>query len=315
MELIRGIHNLKKKFFHSIVTIGNFDGIHLGHQKIFSSACEIRKKNNIPIILILFEPQPLEFLKIKPLPKRLTILREKIKYLSLWKINYILCIKFNSFFASLSPEDFIINILINKLCMRFIIIGDDFRFGSKRHGNISLLENIGKKNNFQVIKIASMNYLNIKISSTNIRNALSNDNIVLANKLLGRSFSLSGTVIHGNAIGRLLGYPTANISLNNNCALNNGVYAITAHVPKNKNLIGIANIGVKLYQEKKKRILEVHLFNINLNLYEKKIEIIFHKKIRNEKIFSSLEKLKNQISRDIIKVKIYFKKYSNFIKK
>jgi riboflavin kinase/FMN adenylyltransferase len=195
------------------------------------------------------------------------------------------------------------------LNIKFIIIGDDFRFGSKRNGNISLLKEIGYQYNFKVIEISSLLYKNkIKISSTNIRKCLLENKIELARKLLGRPFSISGRVIHGNKIGRKLGYPTANISLRKNIPLNNGVYAVKISCFFNKKFVGICNIGIKpsYFSSKKHRLLEVHLFNFNLNLYEEKIEVFLYKKIRNECFFSSKNKLKEQISKDIEIVKKYF---------
>ncbi|AYN24892.1 bifunctional riboflavin kinase/FAD synthetase [Buchnera aphidicola] len=309
MKLIRGIHNLTKINSNSAVSIGNFDGIHLGHQKLLSNLYEVGKKYNIPTIVILFEPQPLEFLHNHNPPKRLTTLQNKIKYIQLWNIDIILCIKFNESFSSLSPEKFIKNILIKKLNIKFIIIGDDFRFGSKRNGNISLLKKIGHQYKFKVIEVSALLYKNkIKISSTNIRKYLLENKIELAKKLLGRPFSILSRVIHGNKIGRKLGYPTANIFLNKNIPLNNGVYAVKVSCLFNKNFIGICNVGIKpsFLHSKKNRFLEVYLFNFNLNLYGKKIEVFLHKKIRNESFFSSIEELKKQISKDIKIVKKYF---------
>lgn len=309
MKLIRGICNLKKINSNSAVSIGNFDGIHLGHQKLLSNLYEIGKKNNIPTIVILFEPQPLEFLNNQNPPKRITTLQNKIKYIQLWKIDIILCIKFNEYFSSLSAEKFIKNVLIKKLNIKFIIIGDDFRFGSKRNGNISLLKKIGYQYNFKVIEISALLYKNIiKISSTNIRKCLLENKIELVRKLLGRPFSILGRVIHGNKIGRKLGYPTANILLHKNIPINNGVYAVKVSCFLNKDFIGICNIGIKpsYFHSKKNRLLEVYLFNFNIDLYEKKIEVFLYKKIRDECFFSSIEKLKEQISKDVKIVKKYF---------
>jgi riboflavin kinase/FMN adenylyltransferase len=311
MKFIRGIHNLKKINSNTAISIGNFDGVHLGHQKLLSKLYEIGQKNNIPTIVILFEPQPLEFLNHQSSPKRLTILKNKIKYIQLCKIDTILCIKFNEYFSSLSAEKFIKKILIEKLKIKFIIIGDDFRFGSKRNGNINLLKKIGHQYNFHAIEISALLYKNkIKISSTNIRKCLLENKIELAKILLGRPFSILGRVKYGNKIGEKLGYPTANISLHENIPLNNGVYAVKVACPFNKNFTGICNIGIKpsFVNLKKNRLLEVYLFNFNKNLYEKKIEVFLYKKIRDEYFFSSIKKLKKQIQTDVNIVKKYFNK-------
>ncbi|QCI16984.1 bifunctional riboflavin kinase/FAD synthetase [Buchnera aphidicola (Aphis helianthi)] len=310
MRIIRGIHNLKKINSNSVVSIGNFDGVHLGHQKLLSNVYNIGKEKNLPTIIILFEPQPLEFFNHQNPPKRITKFREKIKYIQLYKIDIVLCIQFNIFFSNLSAEKFIIQILINKLNIKFIIIGKDFKFGSKRNGNISLLQEISKKYKFNIIEIKPLYKDNIKVSSTNIRKYLLENNFKLVQALLGRPFSLIGRVIYGNQIGKTLGYPTANIKLYDNFPLNNGVYAVQVHFKKI--YLGICNIGIKpsyIYIPKIK-ILEAHLFNTNINLYNKKIEVFLYKKIRNELFFSSTQKLKDQISKDIKIVTKYFNTFN-----
>ncbi|QCI24249.1 bifunctional riboflavin kinase/FAD synthetase [Buchnera aphidicola (Muscaphis stroyani)] len=307
MKIIRGINHLKNTNSNSVVSIGNFDGIHLGHQKLLSYVCKVGEKYKILTTIILFEPQPLEFLRKENIPSRLTSFHDKIKYISLWKIDQILCIKFNDYFSSLSAKDFIIKILINKLHIKFIVIGNDFRFGFQRNGNVKFLKKLGKKHNFKVILIQTYYQNNIKISSTNIRKLLSEDKIELSNSFLGHPFSISGKVIHGNAIGRTIGYPTANILLNNNLSITNGVYAVKIRCFFNKKFLGISNIKNKNNYVHKKRLLEVHLFNQNINLYGEKIEVFIYKKIRNEFIFHSKDELKNQISKDVEIVKNYFK--------
>ncbi|QCI20303.1 bifunctional riboflavin kinase/FAD synthetase [Buchnera aphidicola (Brachycaudus cardui)] len=309
MKIIRGIHNIKEIISRSIVTIGNFDGIHLGHQKLFSCVCEIGKQYKIPTIIILFEPQPLEFLKHYNSPIRITTFREKIQRISFYKINKIICIKFNRSFQSLTAEDFIINILINKLKMKFIVIGDDFRFGAERSGDFNLLKKLRNQYHFKIIQIKALYKNHIKISSTNIRAALSKNNIQLASLLLGRPVSISGRVVHGQARGRTLGYPTANIFLKKKALFKNGVYAVKVRYSFNEICIGICNIGIKpsFINTEKNKILEVYLFDKNIDLYGKYIEVMLYKKIRNEQIFISKQALKDQIYQDILIVKNYFK--------
>ncbi|QCI18711.1 bifunctional riboflavin kinase/FAD synthetase [Buchnera aphidicola] len=309
MRIIRGIHNLKKINSNSAVSIGNFDGVHLGHQKLLYTLYKIGKTNKIPTIIILFEPQPLEFLKSQNPPKRITKFREKIKYIQLHKIDIVLCIKFNNFFSNLTAEDFIIKILIDKLNIKFIIIGEDFKFGCKKNGNVLLLKEASKKYKFNVLTIKSVYKNNIKVSSTNIRKYLLENNVKLAKLLLGRPFSIFGRVVYGDQIGRTLGYPTANIKLHKNISINKGVYAVTVNYKKT--YFGICNIGIKpsYIQNSKNKILEVHLFDININLYHKKIEVFLHKKIRNEHFFSSIPRLKKQIAKDIETSKKYFRNF------
>lgn len=310
MKLIRGIHNLKKINSNSAISIGNFDGIHLGHQILLSHLYKIGKKNNVPTIVILFEPQPLEFLNNQNPPKRITTLQNKINSIQLYKIDIILCIKFNKNFSSLSAKEFIKKILINKLNVKFIIIGENFKFGSNREGDVSLLKKVGKQCSFSIIEIKSFIHKinNIKVSSTIIRKYLLENKFKMATALLGRPFSITGRVIHGNKIGRKLGYPTANILLNKNIPINNGVYAVKVSCFFKKNVLGVCNIGVKpsYVYLKKNRLLEVYLFDFNLDLYTKKIEVFIYKKIRDELFFNSIEQLKKQISKDINIAKKYF---------
>ncbi|UAJ66072.1 bifunctional riboflavin kinase/FAD synthetase [Candidatus Schneideria nysicola] len=309
MELIRGIHNLKSKHYGYAITIGNFDGYHLGHQALISTLQIESAYRNLPKMVMIFEPQPQEFLH-KNLSKlvRLSGLREKIKYLSLAKIDAILCVTFNKYFSSLTAQDFIINILVNKLKIRLICIGDDFHFGIKRKGDLSLLKEIGKNTGFEVINIKTFSNKGNRISSTAIRNILLNDKIKEAEILLGHSYSISGRVIRGNGLGRILGYPTANISLKGRKIPLHGVYAVEVYGIKNYvSLIGIANIGnrpttiTSFYQ-----LLEVHLIDKCINLYGCYIEVVVHHKIRNEIRFDSIEYLKKQISIDIKSVRNYF---------
>ncbi|QCI18140.1 bifunctional riboflavin kinase/FAD synthetase [Buchnera aphidicola (Aphis nasturtii)] len=315
MKIIRGIKNLKKIDSNSVISIGNFDGVHLGHQKLLSKVYKIGKENNLVTIIILFEPQPLEFFSHQTSPKRITTFQQKIKYIRLYKIDIVLCIKFNSFFSNISAEKFIIKILINKLNIKFIIIGKDFKFGAKRNGNIFLLKKMSQKYKFNIVEIEPIYKNNIKISSTNIRKYLLENNIKLAQLLLGKPFSIIGRVIYGNQIGRTLGFPTANIKLYKNISLNNGVYAVKINYKKI--YLGICNIGVKpsSLNIQKNKTLEVHLFNTNINLYNKKIEILIYKKIRNEYFFESLKKLKDQIVKDIQIAKKYFNIPNDELKK
>ncbi|CAL4320016.1 Bifunctional riboflavin kinase/FMN adenylyltransferase [Buchnera aphidicola (Protaphis terricola)] len=309
MKIIRGIYHLKKINSNSVVSIGNFDGVHLGHQKLLSTVYKIGTENNMLKIIILFEPQPLEFFNNKNPPKRITKFFQKIKYIELYKIDIVICIKFNKFFSNLNPKEFVKKILIKKLNIKFIISGEDFKFGSKRNGNISFLEKISKKYNFSIIKIKSIYKNNIKVSSTNIRKYLLKNDIESAKLLLGRRFSIIGRVIYGKQIGRKLGFPTANIKLNNNISINNGVYAVKVNYFLEKKIyLGICNIGIKpsFNNIKINKLLEVHLFNTDIDLYEKKIEIFLYKKIRNEYFFTSQEKLKKQIFEDVKIVKQYF---------
>ncbi|XBC42938.1 MAG: bifunctional riboflavin kinase/FAD synthetase [Buchnera aphidicola (Kaburagia rhusicola ensigallis)] len=307
MKLIRNINNIKFQTNPCILTIGNFDGIHLGHQKLLNLMCKKKEEYKKPITIAIFEPQPQEFFCPKNPPIRLMQFREKVKYLSQWNIDTILCIYFNRIFSCISPIDFVTNIIIKKLNVCFLAIGKNFCFGAKRKGNIIFLKNMGKNYNFEVYTTKILTTHGIEISSTAIRSALKNNNLKLAKILLGRSFSISGRVINGKKNGSLIGFPTANIILHKNAAPINGVFIVKISIPSSQKIfLGVANIGTQPTMSGTKKTLEVHLINVSINLYKTYIEVIFIKKIRDEFCFSSIEELKTQIQCDIKTANLYF---------
>ncbi|BAC24441.1 ribF [Wigglesworthia glossinidia endosymbiont of Glossina brevipalpis] len=303
---IRNIFNLKKQYINGcVITIGNFDGVHLGHQKIISKLKNESLKRNLPMIVVIFEPQPKEFIN-KNSPSRITGLRDKIKYFKKMGIKQVLCINFNKNFLMLNAKDFIKNFLIKSLNMKCIIIGKDFRFGYKAYGDVKLLKNSGKKLGFNVLEVKTLEIDSEKISSTAIRNALKNNKLEKAIKFLGHEYSISGRVVCGKAIGRLIGFPTINISSKNIKFPINGVYAVEVNGITKKIIYGIANIGTRPTFFGLNQKVEVHLLNKSGNFYSCHIEIIIRKKIREERFFRSTFDLKNQILYDINKVNDYF---------
>ncbi|XBC41387.1 MAG: bifunctional riboflavin kinase/FAD synthetase [Buchnera aphidicola (Nurudea yanoniella)] len=272
-----------------------------------------KKEYKKPTTIILFEPQPKEFFYPHNPPVRLTKFREKIKYLSRWNIDTILCIYFNHYFSLIKPWDFIKKIIIEKLNVCFLAVGSNFSFGAQKKGNISLLKNIGKHYNFEVYATKIFKIQGMEISSTAIRIALENDNLQLAKKLLGRSFSISGKVIHGKKNGtNIIGFPTANITLHNNTAPINGVFIVKIFVcTLKKTFFGVANIGTQPTISGIQKKLEVHFINISINLYQKYIQVIFIKKIRNEIFFPSIHDLQTRIKHDINIANTYVKKHFN----
>ncbi|AFA41305.1 bifunctional riboflavin kinase/FAD synthetase [Wigglesworthia glossinidia endosymbiont of Glossina morsitans morsitans (Yale colony)] len=301
----RKISTIKQYHDKSIITIGNFDGVHLGHQKIIKQLKLESIKRNLSMILLVFEPQPKEYLS-KFAPKRITILRDKIKYFKHLGITQVICINFNKYFAKLHAEYFIKEFLVRILNTKCIVIGENFRFGYKAQGDIDLLKLQGKKLGFDVIIVATSKIYHQRISSTKIRKALKKNDLQYAENMLGHTYCISGKVIHGNAIGRTIGIPTINISLKNKKLAVNGVYAVELN-GINKNVVhGVANIGIRPTFSGIKQNIEVHLLNIDGNFYSKHVEIIIKKKIREENQFASLSKLKKQILADIKNVNNYF---------
>jgi riboflavin kinase/FMN adenylyltransferase len=299
------IHSLKRLVTLQkngcVATIGNFDGVHLGHQAVFTELSKQAEKFNVPSVVITFEPQPQEFFAKNKSPARLTKLREKIAVLSKLPIDYLLYLTFNQLIANLKAKDFIQKILLENLNIRHLIVGDDFHFGENREGNFTTLQMAGKKFNFTVADTLTLNLNNERISSTRIRQALNKGNLNLATKLLGRSYSMCGRIAHGNKIGRTIGFPTANVYLNRLKSPLNGVFAVYMHRLKKNPIAGIANLGTRptLDKDKKSLLLEVHLFDFDENIYGHYVEVQFIKKLRSEQKFASFDDLKTQIKQDI----------------
>lgn len=315
MQLIRGFHNLAKYGALNkgcVLSIGNFDGVHVGHQNILSRLCDKALELNLPSVVMLFEPQPREFFAKKngnltacnP-PARLMRLRDKLKYLEEAGVDFVLCVRFGEKFAHISAEDFISDLLAKQLKVRYLSVGDDFRFGAKRAGSFETLRNAGLKYRFAVEESHTHSLNEERISSSLIREALKNDDLSLAEKLLGKPYSICGRVAHGNKLGRTIGFPTANILLNRLVTPIQGVYAVQVETPQGK-FNGIANVGNRPTINGTKPLLEVHIFNFNDSIYGEAIEVIFLQKIRNETKFESFEALKAQIEQDVMMVRKYF---------
>ncbi|WP_424411455.1 bifunctional riboflavin kinase/FAD synthetase [Pasteurella sp. PK-2025] len=311
MRLIRGMHNLPKNLSGCALTIGNFDGVHSGHQAILRHLKEKAEARQLPVMVMLFEPQPREYFTGENVPARLMRLRDKLHALAQAGVDYVLCIRFNQHFAQLSAESFIEDWLVKQLQVRFLSIGDDFRFGAKRQGDFNLLKQAGEKFDFIVEDNHSFCVDRLRISSTAIREALAKDDLAQAEKMLGRPYSILGRVAHGNKLGRTIGFPTANIPLHRQVNPVKGVYAIKVRLKNGEKYQGVANIGCRPTINGVVQLLEAHLFDFNQNIYGKCIEVELCHKIRNEQKFPSFDDLKLQISRDVEKAKIFFATQTN----
>jgi len=312
MQFINSINKIKPHHQHSIATIGNFDGLHLGHQHLIHALKKRAQKDNKALMVITFEPLPFEYFSSENPPSRLTTLREKLFWFNHLAIDYVLCLKFNETLSHLSPKTFIHEMLVKQLKITHLAVGEDFRFGHKRQGNLALLEEQSKQNGFTFEIVKKITKDNRDISSTRIRNALYDDNIELANELLGRSYAFNGRVIHGQKLGRTIGFPTANISLRNLMPPIQGVFAVKVLGLSQKPVLGIANIGKKPTINGIKKILEVHLFDFNRSIYGEHIRVIPLKKIRDEKKFSNLSELSSQIAKDVLIAKEFLLPYGCF---
>ena len=297
MQVFRHIN---QKYSPSFLTIGNYDGIHLGHQAILKKLISESKSNNILSSVMTFEPHPREFFSPKLAPKRIISLREKLEYFDELKNDQVFIVNFNDEFSRKSYLDFI-EILKKNIQAKKIIIGNDFRFGKQREGNIDKLID----NSIDVCVMNKIEYKGERVSSTIIRDSLAAGDLKRAAMLLGRSYSISGKVVHGDKRGREIGFPTANIHMFHNRPPLKGVFAV-----KLNNMYGVANLGVRpTIAGFSKLNLEVHLFNFSKNIYGKHAHVTFLKKIRDEKKFENIDALKKQIQIDIDNVKKFFKEY------
>ena len=317
MQLIRGFHNLAHKAELEkgcVLSIGNFDGVHLGHQNVLARLIDKSLALNLPSVVMIFEPQPREFFAQKSRdfsqnqpPARLMRLRDKLKYLGEAGVDFVLCVRFCEKFAKLSAEEFITDLLVKQLKVRYLSVGDDFRFGAKRAGNYETLRNAGLKYRFAVEESHTHSLEAERISSSLIREALQADNLTLAEKLLGKPYSIAGRVAHGNKLGRTIGFPTANIMLNRLVTPIQGVYAVQVETKSGK-FNGVANVGNRPTINGSKPLLEVHIFDFNQAIYGEAIEVSFLHKIRNEIKFPSFEELKAQIKKDYEQAVKFFEK-------
>ena len=294
--------NLNKKHHKGVIAIGNFDGIHLGHQKVVNEARKKAKSKKLPFGIITFEPVPVMYFNSKIKNHRINSLEQKKIQLKKLKLDFLIIIKFNKIFSSLTAEKFIKEIIYNKTKCSFLYVSKNFKFGYKRRGNIQTLKKYEKQYNFKSLITRPYKKNKKIISSTLIREKIINGKIREANTLLNREWNIKGKVIKGRQLGRKIGFPTCNLQLNDYIVPRNGVYAVKVK-GSNFNKKGIANVGFRPTFNGKKLLLETNIFGIDKNLYNKEIDISFKKFIRREKKFKNLEHLKKQIKIDIKKAK------------
>jgi riboflavin kinase/FMN adenylyltransferase len=306
MELIRGLHNLRERHRGCVATIGNFDGVHLGHQTVLGQLSEKAAELAVPSMVITFEPYPLEYFSPAEAPPRLTRLREKIKALTRYAVDRVLCLRFDDTLASMPAEDFI-QLLVAALNVRYLVVGDDFRFGHKRHGNFAMLQAAGARHDFQVVNLHTFAIENERVSSTRIRDALARGDLGTAEKMLGRPYRMCGRVAHGDKRGRTIGFPTANIHLHRNNTPVSGVYAVEMFGIEGEPIQGVANVGTRPTVDGTRSLLEVHLFDFSREIYGAYVNVEFVHKLRDEKKFDSFEILKQQIARDADEARDFFK--------
>jgi len=299
MQVIRGIHNLRARHRGCVATIGNFDGVHLGHQAVFRNLIGRGDAFGLPSVVITFEPQPQEYFAPDRAPARLTRLREKLQAVAATGIERVLLLEFNARLAAMEAEEFIERILVNGLGVGFLIVGDDFRFGRGRRGDFRLLCEEGAAHGFTVEDMYTIRMSDDRVSSTRVREALTDGDLDTAAGLLGRPYRICGRVAHGDKRGRTIGFPTANLDLHRRLSPVRGVFAVRVHGLDGQPLPGVANIGTRPTVTGDPRyLLEVHLFDFAREVYGEHVEVEFIHKLRDEKKFDSFEELRRQIVQD-----------------
>jgi riboflavin kinase / FMN adenylyltransferase len=305
MEVIRGYANIKPQHRGCAVTVGNFDGLHHGHRLLISHLIAKGRELGVPTMLITFEPQPREFFRGAQVPARLTRFREKAQLLSDTGIDYLLCFPFNERTRNQPAEWVCEDFLHRLLAVRYIVVGDDFRFGEGRQGDYAMLKATGDRLGYEVSHLGTLTFDHERVSSSRVRQALAEGDLTLAEKLLGRPYAITGRVVYGRQLGRRLGVPTANIRLQRYRSALVGVFAVTvAGLDRPYN--GIANIGVRPTVDGKEPLLEVNLFDFSGDLYGQLLTVTFHLKLRDEQTFSSIDALKEQIDQDIVRARDWF---------
>ena len=294
--------NLKHKHLNSVIAIGNFDGLHLGHQKVLKEAKQKAQKLKLPLGVMTFEPVPVMFFSKKTKDHRINSLKQKKEQLKKLKLDFLVILKFDKKFSSLSAEKFIHRIIYKKLKCKYLYVSKNFKFGFKRRGNIQTLKKFEKKFNYKSIITDPYKKNKKTISSTYIREKIRSGKIELINKLLNRNWCIEGKVIKGKKRGRKIGFPTCNMNLGNYVVPKLGVYAVKVNIGSICR-DGVANVGYRPTFKGQSLLLETNIFGINKNLYNKVISISFKKFIRPEKKFKNFEYLKKQIKIDIKQAK------------
>ena len=306
MHIIRGLHNIRSEHRGCVVTIGNFDGVHRGHQLVLAHMREKAEAFNLPATLICFEPQPREFFETFNAPPRLTRFREKIELLDRFGVDRVLCLKFNEQVYNMEAAQFI-DLLARDLGAKHLVVGDDFHFGKNRAGDFELLRSSGSKLGFTVTNYHTLTHESLRVSSSRIRDCLSEGNFRLAKELLGYPYAIHGRVVYGRRLGRQLGTPTANIQMHRYRAPIDGSFAVKLCLDGCW-MKGVANVGVRptLDEAMLQPLLEVHLFDFSQDIYGKYVRVEFCRFIRPEQKFADLEELKEAIRSDIAVAREHF---------
>ncbi|MGQ0658789.1 MAG: bifunctional riboflavin kinase/FAD synthetase [Chromatiales bacterium] len=299
MQFIRGLHNLRPGHRGGVVTIGNFDGVHLGHQALLRQLLDAAAHHALPAVVVIFEPQPREYFQGAGAPARLNRFREKLELLREAGIARVLCLRFDEKMAGCEPEAFVEQVLVQGLAARVVIIGDDFCFGRARRGNFALLTQLGREHGFATERADTFRLDAERVGSSRVRTALEQGDLETARRLLGRHYKMSGRVAHGEKRGRQIGFPTININLHRRHTPVRGIFAARVHgLGSGAPLDGMAYIGDRPVVSGTKVLLEVHLFDFTGECYGRHVHVEFIRKLREDAFFSSLEALREQMHAD-----------------
>ncbi len=309
MLLIRGLHNIRQQHKGCVLTIGKFDGVHQGHQAVLANLQSKATELGLPSAVMVFEPQPEEVFAPQHAPARLSRWRDKYDLLKEVGMDRLLCVHFTNKFASQSAREFIKDVLVDKLGVKFLVVGDDFRFGKGRSGDFAMLVAAGEEFGFSVVSTASFRLADCRISSTAIREALANNDFARANTMLGREFAIKGRVVHGQKKGRTIGFPTANVNLKRAKAPVTGVFAVHIHHAQHV-YQGVANIGARPTVCGEDALLEVHIFDFAQEVYGDTIAVTLQHKLRDIQKFATFAELKTQIIEDAQQARTFFKNKS-----
>ena len=305
MEVIRGMHNLRARHRGCVATIGNFDGVHRGHRALLEALRAAGRRLGLPVVVMTFEPQPREYFRGAEVPARLTRLREKLVLLERAGVDRVLLLPFNERLAALSAREVIDELLVAGLGVRHLLVGDDFRFGRGRAGDLSLLREAGARLGFEVGDLDTQALGDERISSTRVRRALADGDLALAERLLGHRYFIMGRVVYGRRLGRELGTPTVNIPLKRYRAALEGVFAVEVEGLGGVHP-GVANIGVRPTVDGREPLLEVHLLDWSGDAYGVLLTVTFRARIREERRFDSVDALREQIGRDLVRARAFF---------
>lgn len=305
MEVIRDYEGVRLKYGKCVATIGNFDGVHRGHQKLIQQVKALAQQYQLPATVITFEPHPQDYFSKEKKQPRLMKLREKLEVLTQLGVQRVIILRFNQLMAQMPAADFVKNVLVEGIGVRHLVIGDDFQFGFQRQGDFNFLSLKGKEYGYDVTPTETVIYRDRRISSHWVRETLQENNLTLTQDLLGRPYSYTGRVILGNQRGRNIGFPTVNLDVGPT-HLSRGVYCVKIRGLEDKLYFGVANLGIRPTFSETQLVLEVHIFSFQQEIYGHRLTIEFMKKLRDEQRFENFELLKEQIAKDVLEAKEYF---------